>query len=228
MSQTRKLEDSLRSVGVLVAIPYTIIAVTHLTTDNLQIDYATSSLTKQIPLDIYRILSPFLIIGTFANNFSNLGSSFDSMIDGMNTFYNTGYKDLKNWISGVKSKNIGHVTGAFFGTAVAAYFIHCNKINSNSIFLLSFGEENSILNWLFRMGAIPYIAGAFSNAFSQMTEGGADLISGSIAVTHSLKQKISNCYQTLFGKNNSLTQYLNEDKFSEEIQGEYQPLIFSK
>ncbi|MDR3491662.1 MAG: hypothetical protein P4M12_06415 [Gammaproteobacteria bacterium] len=201
MSQSRKcrFENSFRSVGVCFALPFAIIADKYLTSESLQMDYTSSDLAKKLPIEFYRVASPFIVMGISANNFSNLGSSIDSMIDSVKTFpYCGSWDDFKNWTKAIKSKNVGHVTGALFGTGVGAYFIYCNVTDPSATFLSPYGQTNTIPAWLFQIGAMPYIAGGCSNAFSQLTEGTTDLIKVSFKYSKHLKERVSNCCFTFF------------------------------
>ncbi|GEM_PF-4717205 len=157
MSQSRNqsYKDMLQGLGILVGVPYAVLAAVHLSTENItSIPFIGKTLAACLPLGFYQFSAPIFIIGTFANYYSNLGSAIDAI--------------LKKELS---AKNAGHVTGAIFGTVLTGTFIYFNQTTPAAAFSLPFGADTNVANTLLILNAPLYVAGACSNIFSHLFEG---------------------------------------------------------
>lgn len=165
-------KNTLQGIGAMVGYSFGIYASINLKTDDMTtIPYAGKAMAESLPIGFGHLLVPPLVAGTFANYYSNFGSAIDVVVNAMKNLPNGSLADIKQWISQCDAKNVGHVTGALFGLALASYFLYCNSINSENSFSLPYGASNGVQSLLLQIGALPYVSGACSNLFSHFTEG---------------------------------------------------------
>lgn len=207
MTQSPKntyFKDLLQGIGTIVGVPYAINAAINLTQENIaSISYAGKNLANCLPLSLYQVVIPVLLIGTFANYYSNLGTAIDIIIDGIKTSPSPySINTVKKCLEKCNAKNVGHVTGAMFGCALAGTFIYYNVALSDKAFSLPYGAAQSVPNELLQTGAVFYISGMGSNLFSHFTEGTKNVIKG----TNSCMKSFYEGTSSLFGKYRKLHQ----------------------
>lgn len=171
----RTCQDVFQGIGALVGFPYAFHAALNLKTENItSIPYAGEILATYLPLELYKTIIPVLLIGTFANYYSNFGIAMDVLIKNIKILlqYSTNNNSLSlSIITNIKIKNVGHLLGALFGMLIAVYFIYCNFKDPMASFSLPYGAAKGVPNVFLQIGAVLYISGACSNLFSHFAEG---------------------------------------------------------
>lgn len=160
-------------LAALAGAGYGIYGAIRLTDADLQFPYVSNALAKHLPFGFYQYFAaPLLIASTIANYYTHLGIVIDIIIDHFKSLLNCKTPDdFKNWFQKINLSNVSDILGALFGLALAATFIYYNATNPNAPFSLPYNADKGSPNILMQIGALLFMTGAWSNAFTYGLEG---------------------------------------------------------